>query len=724
MDAQQFLAAFGHLANAPGGIDQLRKLVLHLAVAGDLTHADAPVDASPLLGAIGERKRHHPDKKKVIAKQAPAPRTTINAPSHWVVCRLGDIALTITGGGTPSKNHPDYWGGDIPWASVKDLKDLKFLDTTEDHITKKGLTNSSSNLIPPGRVIVCTRMGLGKAVINRVSLAINQDLKALELPEEVNTDFFLILYKTLEVKGTGTTVSGIKQDELLALPAVLPPVGEQANIVAKVNDLMALCDKLEARQQERRKLQKTLRRATLQAVVSATSPYELQSTWTRLSANFRRLFHGPEDVVTLKGAILDLALSGQLLSPEHRYASSGKELIESIAAKRIEWSKAATGQEQKEALTMLKKLRTQKLVKPDAPLPEHWAWATLLQVSQAVVDCHNKTAPYVKEGIHLIRTTDIRNGQMNLRHTRKISEETYAYWSRRMPPKSGDIFFTREAPMGEAALVPEGERVCLGQRSMLIRLFPDLFSNRFLLYVIQSPSFQTRMFESAIGMTVKHLRVGGVEDLVIPVPPKAEQDRIVTIVDAMFQMCDHYADQLSQKLRMASNLASSAVACLTGITTTQTEEPMKAPHTELIAPLRLGEEPGLNAQAPLATILVRHQGEMRANDLWQQFGGEIDAFYAQLKTEVAHGWILEPAVLRLRDGLDPEKLDPSLKPQALITTILKHFNRPIHQADLITHFAKDSETFRSQLSMEMAHGWIIRCSSAEMRETMMEGAGA
>lgn len=76
---------------------------------------------------------------------------------------------------------------------------------------------------------------------------------------------------------------------------------------------------------------------------------------------------------------------------------------------------------------------------------------------------------------------------------------------------------------------------------------------------------------------------------------------------------------------------------------------MKIPQTELIAPLRLGTAPDIKAQAPLATILARHHGEMAAKDLWQRFGGEIDAFYAQMKTEVAHGWILEPAVAQVRE---------------------------------------------------------------------------
>ena len=76
---------------------------------------------------------------------------------------------------------------------------------------------------------------------------------------------------------------------------------------------------------------------------------------------------------------------------------------------------------------------------------------------------------------------------------------------------------------------------------------------------------------------------------------------------------------------------------------------MKAPQTELIAPLRLGTTPDIKAQAPLATILVRHRGEMSAKDLWQRYGGEIDAFYAQLKIEVAHGWIQEPAPAKVRE---------------------------------------------------------------------------
>ncbi|HBS54823.1 MAG TPA: type I restriction endonuclease subunit R [Stenotrophomonas sp.] len=649
MNAQQFLAEFGHVAKAPGGIDRLRDLILQLAVAGDLVSFEPQMQDLQMLERILQQKRDHGEKKKVIPKQASVPRGMVNAPPHWNLCRLGDIALTITGGGTPSKSHPEYWHGEIPWASVKDLKDYQYLDGTEDHITQEGVRNSSANLIPPGRVIVCTRMGLGKAAINRVAMAINQDLKALELPEDIDPDFFLLVYKTREVKGAGMTVAGIKQDKLLALPVAIPPKEEQSRIVARVDELIALCDQLEQQQKDRRKLQNALRQSNLQALTSAQSPHELQTSWQRLQANFGRLFGEPEDLRDFKGLVLDLAVNGRLLSPGSTpVAASG--LLDQIAEARLAWAKTAEGQEKKEAVAMLNKLRTQQVAVPSDPLPEHWCWAPLLRISQSIVDCHNKTAPYVSEGIHLVRTSDIRDGKMDLTRTRKISEDTYAYWARRMPPRSGDIFFTREAPMGEAAIVPDGERVCLGQRTMLIRLFEDLFSNRYLLYVIQSPNFQARMTEAAVGMTVKHLRVGGVEDLVIPVPPRDEQDQIVRIVDSLFGLCDQHADHLNAGLRVAASLASSTVAALTGIAIEQDEETaVKVPETELIAPLRLATAPDVKAKAPLATLLARHQGEMAARDLWQRFGGEIDAFYAQVKAEVAHGWIAEPEMAQVRE---------------------------------------------------------------------------
>jgi type I restriction enzyme S subunit len=143
--------------------------------------------------------------------------------------------VEITGGGTPSRDRQDYWGGDIPWASVKDLVGPE-LNTTKETISPEGLANSASRLIAPGEVVIATRMGLGKAAINTVPIAINQDLKALRCRPNLAPRFLLhfLLSKAsvLEAMGKGATVKGIKIDQLVRLAVPLPSLAEQRRIAA------------------------------------------------------------------------------------------------------------------------------------------------------------------------------------------------------------------------------------------------------------------------------------------------------------------------------------------------------------------------------------------------------------------------------------------------------------------------------------------------------------
>jgi type I restriction enzyme S subunit len=140
-----------------------------------------------------------------------------------------------------------------------------------------------------------------------------------------------------------------------------------------------------------------------------------------------------------------------------------------------------------------------------------------------------------------------------------------------------------------------------------------------------------------------------IHELPIPLPPKNVQKAVMQRLAELNELCAHLEEGLNDKAQLSVRLSDAAMAALTGINIELDKDTaMKAPQTELIAPLRLATPPDVKAQAPLATILAQHQGEMAARDLWQRFGGEIDAFYAQLKTEVAHGWIAEPAVAKVR----------------------------------------------------------------------------
>jgi type I restriction enzyme S subunit len=164
----------------------------------------------------------------------------------WEKVGFNDVLEKIVGGGTPSKTISDYWNGDIPWCSVKDMVGDKYqLYSTEDTITNSGIENSSSNLIPAGTVITSTRMGLGRAFINKVDMAINQDLKALLPNEKIDNKFLLwtIVNKKEEIEGLGigSTVKGIRLEVLRGLKFNLPPLPTQrkiASILSAYDDLI------------------------------------------------------------------------------------------------------------------------------------------------------------------------------------------------------------------------------------------------------------------------------------------------------------------------------------------------------------------------------------------------------------------------------------------------------------------------------------------------------
>ncbi|MBL0710519.1 MAG: restriction endonuclease subunit S [Colwellia sp.] len=165
----------------------------------------------------------------------------------WPLVKLGDL-VTIKGGGTPSKKIDKYWNGDIPWASVKDLKSNK-ISKTVDSITELGVNNSATNLIPAGTIITATRMALGKFVINTIDMAINQDLKALFINDasKVDRDFLIRFLESkaqyIDGEGKGATVKGVTLDFLKALDIPLPPLAEQKRIAAILDKADAICRK-------------------------------------------------------------------------------------------------------------------------------------------------------------------------------------------------------------------------------------------------------------------------------------------------------------------------------------------------------------------------------------------------------------------------------------------------------------------------------------------------
>ncbi|MFD0966129.1 restriction endonuclease subunit S [Seminibacterium arietis] len=229
---------------------QLKNAILQLAIQGKLVAQD-PNDepASVLLERIQKEKvrliAEGKIKKSKKTATASAFEPPFEIPESWVWVRLGDIILENIGGGTPSKSNPNFWNGSVPWASVKDLdKDNIYFSSTIDSISTEGLNNSSSNLIPKNNVIICTRMGLGKIAINKIDVAINQDLRAIILPNDIEKLYLIYFFKTLNLQGQGLTVKGLPIEELNSTYFPLPPTAEQHRIVQKIEAVFAEIEKL------------------------------------------------------------------------------------------------------------------------------------------------------------------------------------------------------------------------------------------------------------------------------------------------------------------------------------------------------------------------------------------------------------------------------------------------------------------------------------------------
>ena len=151
--------------------------------------------------------------------------------------QLGDL-VKIAGGGTPSRKVPEYFNGGIPWVTVKDFDDDFFIHRSQENISQLGLEKSASRLIPAGNVILGTRMSVGKAAINLIDVAINQDLKALFCTPQIDalylTFFLAAAAPRLEEQATGATVKGITIDDIETLEIPLPDLSEQRRIAGEL----------------------------------------------------------------------------------------------------------------------------------------------------------------------------------------------------------------------------------------------------------------------------------------------------------------------------------------------------------------------------------------------------------------------------------------------------------------------------------------------------------
>ncbi len=188
--------------------------------------------------------------------------------------------------------------------------------------------------------------------------------------------------------------------------------------------------------------------------------------------------------------------------------------------------------------------------------PKFWQVYPANTVCAEIVDCLNKTAPIVEHdtGYRMIRTTNVRHGQVDVEENRFVEEAVFNKWTRRARPKRGDIILSREAPLGEVGMLRSDAKVFLGQRTMLYRADPVKLDQQFLYYQMIGPYVQAQIHGQGSGSTVEHLRVPDAETLDIPIAPLKSQRKIGAILSAYDELIENNQRRIALLEKMAEEI--------------------------------------------------------------------------------------------------------------------------------------------------------------------------
>lgn len=184
-------------------------------------------------------------------------------------------------------------------------------------------------------------------------------------------------------------------------------------------------------------------------------------------------------------------------------------------------------------------------------------YKTLKELCEVISDCPHSTPKWTDHGKIVVRNNNIKNGRIDLSSPSYTDEENFRQRIKRVIPQPGDLIITREAPMGEVGMIPEGIECCLGQRMVLLRANPQECDNYYLLYSIQSREVQHQIsWSEGTGTTVSNLRIPHLEQLKIPYLPLKEQEKIVAILkslDGKIALNNKINDNLEQQAEAIYN---------------------------------------------------------------------------------------------------------------------------------------------------------------------------
>ena len=549
MNANRLLSHYEKIADAPDAIPRLRRFILDLAVCGKLVEQD-PNDepASELLKRIAAEKGRLVKAKRIKKSEVDPVNEEIapfSVPSLWRWTRLGAIG-DWGAGSTPSRGNLDLYGGGLTWLKSGELNDDTQLRGSEETITELAVQKGSFRLNRSGDVLIAMYGAtIGKLAILAEDAFTNQAVCGCTPFEGVfNKYLFLFLLSQREdfrAVSEGGAQPNISKVKIVKRLFPLPPLAEQHRIVAKVDELMALCDHLKTARTEREETRDRLMAASFVRLnVPDPDPAVFQKHATFALDNLIPLTTRPDQIKALRQTILNLAVRGKLVGqdPNDEPAS---ELLKRIVAEKGRLVRAGK----------IKKRKSVESVPSNAlvfELPSGWTAARfsdiLIELQTGPFGSSLHQSDYEIGGTPVINPASMRNGKIvpveKMAVGKNVLERLTTFKLR-----AGDIVMGRRGEMGRCAVVTKHEEGWLcGTGSLILRLSNGLYP-RYLAMLIGSPHVRQYLGGFAVGATMQNLNQSILLKMSIGLPPLAEQHRIVAKVDELMTLCDQLEASLA-----------------------------------------------------------------------------------------------------------------------------------------------------------------------------------
>lgn len=525
------------------GIAKLRELILELAVRGLLVSQDTSDESAKSL-----IEKIRPATAKIAAegkfsqylrREKTGTTSLPSIPDSWVWCELGEITAIARGGSPrPIKSFITEEPNGLNWIKIGDsVRGSRYITGTAQKIRPEGLLKTRQ--VFSGDLILSNSMSFGYPYILKIDGCIHDGWLVLRLPELLMSKLYLCnlllspyVKRAFTDSASGAVVQNLNADKVKALAVPLPPLAEQHRIVAKVDELMDLCDQLEQQQEASISAHETLVETLLAALTNAADKGEFNQAWERIAEHFDTLFTTEHSVDQLKQTILQLAVMGKLVrqNPDDEPASV---LLEKIAAEKAQLIKDGKIKKQK-ALPGIGEGET------PFELPSGWEWLRFNEVINQEFPISYGVlvpGPDVEGGIPFVRIGDI-----DLLNPPNLPEKCISmaidkeYQRTRLV--GGELLMAVVGSVGKLGIVPDSW-IGANIARALCRIMPNEHLNKeYLLLLLQSEFMQMGFLGDTRTVAQPTLNIGLIRRTLTPVAPIMEQHRIVAKVGELVGLCD------------------------------------------------------------------------------------------------------------------------------------------------------------------------------------------